>query len=379
MKTANGIIERIASEQSRLSGKRFNIAVKNKITFLLRLRRLIKNDLREKTHLSLKHSLRAWRHGFMRFHYKTYGLDKSGDPAQYVSDFTFMMNHYKINGRFDELVRNKYAFGLLMNLQGIPTPKIKGLIIKGTFYPLDEARTLPASEFLQAEIIPGEHLALKPIWGNHGFGFINLARDDAGYRLNNESVSRSLICGMVERLDHYIVTEFMHQGEFCRRLFADTSNTIRLVTLWDAETSEAFIARAVMRIGTSRSFPVDNFKAGHGGLSAMIDPDTGELGPGATVDATGKSLWYRHHPESHSPIQGVVVPAWDEVRTRLLEYAGRFAFVPNIGWDILLLDKGFSILEGNSTPGMQVLQIHGPLLTDPRIKRFYQNFHGQRF
>lgn len=374
MRATNSILERIVKEQSTLAGKRFTQRVKKNVFLLLRLRAFIKEDRQKKPQLSWRHTLRAWRHGFERFHYKLYGLDQGGDPTRFVSDFSMLLTHHRINGRFSELVNNKYAFGLLLNLLGIPTPKIKGLVIKGTFYPRDEARTLKGSEFLQAAINPGEHLVLKPIWGYHGFGFISLVRGDEGCRLNNENVSLSLAAGMIDSLDNYIVTEFVQQGEFSRGLYAPTPNTIRLVTLWDPEKAEAFVARAVLRIGTSRSFPVDNFKAGQGGLSALIHPQSGELGPGAMADATGKPIWYPRHPESHSPIQGVFIPAWAELRAKILKYAGRFAFIPCIGWDIILTDGGFSILEGNSTPGMPVFQVHGPLLANPQVKRFYQHY-----
>ncbi len=373
MKAASGTIEKLAKEQSMLSDRPFTAFVKKQIFFWGMLWYFILEELNKKTHLTLTHTLRAWRHGFLRFHYKLYGLDTSGDPAQYVSDFASLMTHAKINGRFNELLKNKYTSGQLMNLLGMPTPKIMGLIMKGVFYPAGTARTLKASEFLLAAITPGEPLVLKPIWGCHGFGFVCLARDDDGYRLNGEIVSRQLVAGMIDRLDEYIVTEFVVQGEFSRNLFAPTANTVRMVTLWDREKSEAFVVRAVLRIGTSRSFPVDNFKAGQGGLSVLIDPQSGELGPGAMADAFGEPIWYRYHPESHAPIQGVVIPSWNEVRTKILDYASRLAFIPYIGWDILHTDKGFSILEVNSTPGMPVLQVHGPFLADPKIKRFFQN------
>lgn len=373
MKATNGMVEKIAKEQSMLSGKRFTAALKKKLFFLLKLRDFIREDLKNKTRLSVMHTLRAWRHGFLRFRYRLYGLDQGGDPAQYLSDFTCGMNQGKINGRFSELLNNKYAFGLLMNFLGMPTPGIKGLIVKGVFYPLGTARTVKASEFLLAAIAPGEKIVLKPTWGWHGFGFICLARDGEGYRLNGESVPRPLVAGIIDKLNDYIVTAFVTQGEFSRKLYAQTPNTVRMVTLWDAEKSEAFVARAVLRIGTSRSFPVDNFKAGQGGLSAMIDADTGELGPGAMADVYGKPVWHRHHPESHAPIQGVVVPSWKEIRTSILDYAGRFACIPFIGWDIILTDGGFSILEANPASGMPVLQVHGPFLADARVKRFFQD------
>ncbi len=366
------ILAQITRERAELAGKGLARSIKNKIRFILKLRAFIIDDLKKSTKLNWRHTLRAWRYGFLRFRYKLYGLDQGGDPAQFISDFACYMTHDQINGRFNEWVANKYAFGLLMNFLGMPTPAVRGLIKKGAFHPFGASRTMKASEFLLAAIAPGEKIVLKPTWGWHGFGFICLARDDQGYRLNGEIVPQPLAAKMIDGLDDYIVTDFVIQGQFSRTLYAQTPNTVRVVTLWDAEKSEAFVARAVLRIGTSRSFPVDNFKAGQGGLSAMIDPVTGELGPGAMAENDGTPVWHRNHPESHAPIQGVVVPAWNEVRTKILDYAGQFPFIPFIGWDIILTDGGFSILEVNATSGMPVLQVHGPFLADARVKRFFQ-------
>ena len=44
---------------------------------------------------------------------------------------------------------------------------------------------------------------------------------------------------------------------------------------------------------------------------------------------------------------------------------------PLIGWDMLMTDDGYSILEANSPPGITVWQVHAPLLRDPRVARFF--------
>jgi hypothetical protein len=372
MQDMNRAMEKVAAELSSLSGGRLTLAVKRKAYLLMALLCFIRNDLHMKTRLGLPHALRSWRRGFQRFNYKLYGLDNGGDPARYISDFTALLIHRTINGQFGEFMRNKYAFGLLLELMGMPTPRIQALIIKGEIYPRLAAKTVQAGDFLRDAAAAGEPLVLKPLSGYHGFGFIGLIPDGAGLRMNGEAVSREQAARMIASLDNYIVSEFVTQGEFCSRFYPRTTNTIRLFTLRDAEKGEPFLARAVMRIGSARSFPVDNFKGGRGGLSALIDPRTGKLGPGAAADATGKPVWHTHHPESHAPIEGVVIPGWESIRAAFLDYARRLAFMPCIGWDITLTDGGFSILEGNSTPGMPVMQVHGPLLDDPRIRRFYE-------
>ena len=63
------------------------------------------------------------------------------------------------------------------------------------------------------------------------------------------------------------------------------------------------------------------------------------------------------------------------IRDRVLEVANARPFVPYVGWDVVVTgdDGEFSIIEGNSYPGLKSIQVHGPLLTDDRVERFYEN------
>ena len=47
-----------------------------------------------------------------------------------------------------------------------------------------------------------------------------------------------------------------------------------------------------------------------------------------------------------------------------------------LGWDVVVTADGIRLLEGNANTGMNVLQVHGPLLSDPRIRRFYESHGG---
>lgn len=46
-----------------------------------------------------------------------------------------------------------------------------------------------------------------------------------------------------------------------------------------------------------------------------------------------------------------------------------------VGWDIIVTDDGYKIIEGNNYSDVNLLQIHRPLLADPRVRRFYL-YHG---
>lgn len=367
------IIEKIELEQQVLKKQKFAIVARNFLRHLFGISGLIRRDNRLSVDLSLQHCIRAWKHGFTRFNYSIYGLSQAGKPTDYLSDYN-SIKQLRINGRFAEVVDSKLMFSLLMKYNGMPTPEIKAVISKGLIHLLRSESTLEPSTFLKESIPYGERIVIKPIWGWHGTGIIVVTHSHNGYQINGEDICLDDLTNIMSRLDNYLVTEYARQGEYGTQLFPDTTNTIRIVTFCDIDTKKAFIAKAVQRIGTSRSFPVDNFKAGRGGLSSLIDVNNGELGLGALVDKRGHVTWHSNHPESYASIQGVLVPSWLEIRRSILNYANRFLFAPCIAWDIVPTQSGFTILEGNSMPGMPVIQVHGPILTDPRIRRFYEHY-----
>jgi hypothetical protein len=372
MKSTSELRKKANREQRILERREFaNNVVKYLLTEPLKVTSLIVSEFGSQVNLSLRHSIRAWRHGFTRFNYRMYGLAHSGNPDKYLSDYEALRQEH-INSRYAEMVKDKLYFSLLMKQCGMPTPEIYGVIRNGFFSSLHRMKTAETAGFLKELRRPGDRIVLKPLSGWHGFGYLMVEQSDNGYLVNGEAATLRDVTGMASKLNNYIVTEFITQGKYGFGLYPHTTNTIRMLTFLDPETTTPFIARVVQRIGTSRSWPVDNFKGGSGGLSALLDPDSGTLGPAAMVDAKGHVTWHARHPETDAKIEGVVVPAWSEIRGSILECAGRLAFAPLIAWDISPTYTGFSVIEGNPSSGMPVMQIHGPILTDPRIRRFYK-------
>jgi hypothetical protein len=167
-----------------------------------------------------------------------------------------------------------------------------------------------------------------------------------------------------------LVTEFVHQAGYSRRIFPDSTNTIRILTMRDPETQRSFVATAVHRFGNSKSAPVDNWTAG--GLSAKVDIETGTLSKAVTYPRASSLEWYQSHPETGERIEGVVIPGWQNVIARILAAADAYDFLSYVGWDVVIRDNGFSVLEGNNYTGVESIQVHGGLLKDKRVAQFYR-------
>jgi hypothetical protein len=136
----------------------------------------------------------------------------------------------------------------------------------------------------------------------------------------------------------------------------------------------AFIARAVLRLGTRKSKGVDNF--GQGGLSVDIDLDHGVLGEAVEhhAEAPRSPARYQAHPDTGAQIAQQRIPMWNLVRDQSLLLMRTMPFINYVGWDIVLTEKGPVFLEGNNYTGVRLVQAHAGLLQDGRVREFYKRF-----
>lgn len=105
-----------------------------------------------------------------------------------------------------------------------------------------------------------------------------------------------------------------------------------------------------------------------------IDVATGTLGQGVSYPTAGKLVWQSHHPDTGAPIEGVRIPGWEGVRDGVLRAAKMLSFLPYLGWDVVVTDgnDGFTVVEGNTSLDLDLLQAHRPLLRDPEVRAFYE-------
>jgi hypothetical protein len=215
-------------------------------------------------------------------------------------------------------------------------------------------------------------LVLKLITGSRGYGIKILSLQNDILTINSIETPVENLRILISSLKNYFATEFVTQGRFSSTLYPYSTNTLRILTMWDEKKSEPFIAFAVQRIGTSTSIPVDNFS--QGGICARVDINTGEMYNGLKLNSKNKKVSYKRHPETEAQIKGAIIPNWREIKSDILKISRRIPFIPYVGWDIVITQDGFKILEGNYNPDPDVLQIHAPLLLDPRVRHFYKKY-----
>jgi hypothetical protein len=123
------------------------------------------------------------------------------------------------------------------------------------------------------------------------------------------------------------------------------------------------ILSAILKIGSSATFPTDNWRYGAGGVTARVDLETGRLDRALTFDPRkgGGRRPRPDHPESQVMIEGEIVPDWEAVKRQMLDIAARLPCSGLVGWDVALTPTGVVIVEGNGRPGIDIHEAHESL------------------
>lgn len=331
--------------------------------------------------LAFRH-IGLWRKGFLSDRYELYGL-ATNDSSLYVSDWARIVHAGTINdARFAVVLANKYVFHeLLSHAFGHYLPEFFGAVFAGQFAPRsgphghEHDRTI----LELAETAPG--IVVKPVEGGGGNN-IHIISPQGGQLVHNgRPTDARRLAALFGSLDGYVVTGFLQQHSYSAAIFPEATNTIRVAMLRDPANGEVFVPIAVHRFGNSRSSPVDNFT--QGGVAARVDIATGALSAGLSF--RGRLETHEVHPETRAQVAGVVVPHWNQVLELVIRLGKAFPFLRHVGWDVVVTADGPRLIEGNHYMNPDVLQLHQPLLEDPRVRAFYRHYgvtgrrnHGRR-
>jgi len=335
------------------------------------MRVFIKKELQFREHIPFLRRMAVLKRGFFSEANVIYDFEKYGYKA-YLTDWQRLRTR-EINGQFGLMLDDKIIFEKVFSCH-FHVPQNLCLMDRGCIYPLESSQHLDSFSALFHYVKEVNGLVLKPLRGGGGHGIIFLKYDGDAFAVNGEKKDpRPLLEKILLGETPYLATDVIPQGSFASSLYPRTINTLRIVTMLDPDTGKAFIPSTVQRIGTIASEPTDNCELG--GLSVHVDPGTGELGEGVVVHPRGKGFtWMQHHPDTKERFTGRKIPGWEKMTAIIFKAAEAYPYLPYVGWDIVLGEEGFSVIEGNSYTGVDLLQVHKPFLLDARIRRFYQAY-----
>lgn len=300
-------------------------------------------------------------HGYEERQYLPYEFDRGTDPGEYLSDLQRKCAR-AINDDPGILSnKNRFHEYLLENGFARYRPRRYGTVEDGRFRSVsrDGIATLLHRE---AKIVIKEEL------GGGGNRVLLCEHHPEGVLINGELCDVELE-EVIATLDDAIVTEYCSQASYLDELYPGSPNTLRILTM-RADDGSVYIPAAVQRIGAAEAGALDNFS--QGGLSALVDLESGTLSAAAQIDDDLRVRWHERHPDTGARIEGRRVPGWGSIRERVRAIAEQLPELRYVGWDILVTEPGeFVIVEGNHFPNPRMIQLHRPLLVDGRVREFF--------
>lgn len=335
-----------------------------------RFLRLVAEELGSQAAVPFWQRLHALRHGYLSQSVLMYPMNAENRHL-FVSDYQCSVRTPDINGAYRILVKDKLLFNMMTQLFPDLHIAVHGVIHHGKLLYGHDCRSKDLVDHLSELTNDRGRLVLKPVVGGGGTGVAFLERRGNAFSINDKSVTASELRAWLGGLRNNLISDFVSQAPELAALYPRTTNTIRLLTMWDSE--EPFAASAVLRIGTAASYPVDNGLMG--GIAAGVDLQTGTVSKAVSFPRRSKQVTrYGTHPDTGQRIEGMVIPRWDRLIADMMEVCRRVPYLRYIGWDIVVTADGFKLIEGNHYPGLCPSQAHGPLLADPRVLRFYKSY-----
>lgn len=209
---------------------------------------------------------------------------------------------------------------------------------------------------------------MKPIAGSRGEGFCKLTAGSSGLSVNDRAVTAEELKGFLCSVRRHIVTEYLNSHSDIRRIYDATPNTLRLMVIHDSRDGPQLVG-AFMRFGCAATGNVDNASAG--GIVCGVDMATGQLFM-PKVFVAGKIADLLVHPDSGCHIDGLVLPNWRAIKNGIVSISADYPQLVYMGYDVVVTENGFKILEINSLQDIRTMQMWYPLMNHAHARRFFE-------
>lgn len=159
-------------------------------------------------------------------------------------------------------------------------------------------------------------------------------------RFDGKQVQLSEILGV----NPLIFESAIHQTKQFSAFNESSVNTVRFMTaLYPDGTSK--ITATFIKIGRTGKC-VDN-AGGGGNVDVCVDTQTGTIQHAIQYDGWRNIKDISHHPDNGTPLNGVVIDNWQQIKEEVLRFQQAFPYCKTAGWDIAITDEGPVVIEVN--------------------------------
>lgn len=369
----NKLIRCLVASYLKRKGIRHGIILQMTTNGLIKDWKSCKKPLRDK--------IWAVKRGFYPSRIDLWGLNED-NYTRYLSDFNYR-KLFPLNNGFqiwlDDKLTTRYVFQDTRIKDFMPRYYLYIENDGNYSYLMDFDGQIPKDSNALLNLLREEKaLALKPLAGSLGIGFIKLEIKQGEIYANNELLSTEKYEELKKSLRGYIVTEYCHQHSQLDRVWDKSECTLRIIMAKFKDKYCGGKTKSILsyaRFGTSLSSSTSNMS--QGGVGVCFDFETGILDNvfyrKKGFDKNGQTM-HDAHPDTHVIVGGQRLPNWDIVKKGLYDIVDYFSTLEYFGFDVIITDDGFKICEINSLPGLDIEQVmFGPILDNEVARQFYND------
>ncbi len=284
-------------------------------------------------------------------------------PATY---YIFSLVDHPTGARAQTFLKRAETKGMLYKIVREHMPPLSSLNDKSAFEKhcmeagLPTIRTIALvrdGKLVGSDALPPTDLFIKPLSGKGGRGAERWEWGGGGYvSPAGRELAASALLDRLRARSHraaLLIQPCVHNHDSLSDLNCGALATIRVLTCLN-RLGEPEVIGAALRMAVSPSSVVDNLH--QGGITAAIDPETGVLGPASNLGKDARLGWLDRHPTTGAQIEGRLLEWWPMVRGLALRAQAGFSDRLFVGWDLAMTSDGPIIVEGNSSPDLDILQ-----------------------
>lgn len=304
----------------------------------------------------------AARHAILPPWYYMFDLYKENNfnrAGQYLHRFETKKGVYALLRNYvehhvNEPLKDKALFATVSQENDLPIAPVVAVVESDGFHALGARQATSKPE----DLLPDRDLFIKPLKGKGGRGTLSARfAGKATYKMNDGSVlSRAELVQHLMSLgrdEAQIVQHSLKNHEDIADLCANALSCVRIMTCLTKE-GDYEVTNAVFRMAMNEDANVDGLH--RGGLAAKVDIETGALGLATNLGLTPEVGWVEKNPHTGVQITGRIIPMWPEMRALAEEAHAAFPKKVMVGWDIAPTPDGPIIVEGNSSPCVDIIQ-----------------------
>ena len=310
-----------------------------------------------------------WKYGAPNKYFFMYGLDvKTRDEQREYVNFIQAFNrvaNLNIGKNMHNstcILRNKLYFDIFANGIGIKTPKIQAYYTHGKLYIWKEG--FVESPFNEISNLKVTKLFCKEIEGECGMGIFILKIELGKMYIDEKEITATDLEYKIKGAD-YLFQEVVVQHEEMQRLYPNSINTMRLITVRSIKDDKYHVLPSILRIGANGNF-VDN--TSQGGIAVGFDLHSGRLHEyGFQKPQFG--LRSNQHPDTGVRFADFTIPYFDRAIEAAIHFHSMLKDIQSVGWDIAIGPDGPIFIEGNDN-----WEINGPQVGNHGLRKEFEEY-----